>query len=68
MPTPNGASLIHAFSTIVLIFFSSSDHATIPLDHKEVPLAASKRLSDKTFHHRSFNAQRLKNPSRFLNQ
>src|ERR1017187_1100946 len=41
IPTPNGASFIHAFSTIFLIFFSSSDHATNPLDHEEVPLASA---------------------------
>src|ERR1017187_8953759 len=41
IPTPNGASFIHAFSTIILIFFSSSDQATTPLDHDEVPLASA---------------------------
>src|ERR1022692_4442308 len=41
MPTPNGASFIQAFSTIILIFFSSSDQATIPLDHDEALLASA---------------------------
>src|ERR1017187_6787398 len=41
IPTPNGASFIHAFSTIFLIFFSSSDHSTNPLAHEQVPLASA---------------------------